>query len=139
MLEIKPIENKQEQEEICRQCGLPYRPELFAYKAYDNNKLLAAAHFDIIGGEAVIYGMRQIIGSQDDYEAMFILGRAVLNFLDLCGVKTAIFDIANEYDKKMAKLIGFKECGEKMKILLTGLFDSPCHHGNSYQAPTGEA
>ena len=139
MLEIKPIEDKQEQEEICRKCGLPYREELFAYKAYDSGKLLAAAHFDIIGEEAVIYGMRQVLVSADDYEAMFILGRAVLNFLDLCGVKTAIYDVTDDYDRKTAKLVGFKETDGKTEIVLTGLFDSPCQHGNSYSKPADES
>ena len=47
MLEIKPIEDKNEQETLCRLCGIEYREELFAYKAYEDGKLFAAAQFDI--------------------------------------------------------------------------------------------
>ena len=132
MLEIKPIEDKKEQEKICMLCGIKYRSELFAYKAYENEKLLASAQFDIGGKNAVIYDMRQVIGSENDSEAMFILGRAVLNFLDLCGVETVCFITDDEYSLKTAKLIGFKEENEKMTISLEGLFTSPCKHGNSY-------
>ena len=113
-------------------CGIKYRSELFAYKAYENEKLLASAQFDIGGKNAVIYDMRQVIGSENDSEAMFILGRAVLNFLDLCGVETVCFITDDEYSLKTAKLIGFKEENEKMTISLEGLFTSPCQHGNSY-------
>lgn len=128
MLEIKPIESKEEQEQICACCGINFRSELFAYKAYDNGKLLAASQFDIEGKSAVIYDMKQVIGSPDDFEAMFILGRAVLNFLDLCGVQTVYFDNKTGENEKIAKLIGFKNENERFCICLTGLFDATCHN-----------
>ena len=134
MLEIKPISDKNEQKNICEKCGMNYREELFAYKAYESGSLLACAQFDICGKDAVIYGMRQVIGSKDDFEAMFILGRAVLNFLDLCGVINVTYNVENLSDEKLAKLIGFKKNeSDIMSICLTGLFTSPCKHGNSYQ------
>lgn len=128
MLEINPIEDKREQKEILEKCGLEFIPELFAYKAYDNGVLLAGAHFDILGTEAVIYGMDQVLGTEYDYEAMFILGRAVLNFLDLCGVEKAVYDVKNETDLKYARLVGFKEVSGRWEITLTGLFTTPCSH-----------
>ena len=113
MLEIKPIEDKNEQETLCRLCGIEYREEFFAYKAYEDGKLFAAAQFDICGGYAVIYGMSQVTGSADDFEGMFILGRAVLNFLDLCGVKEAVYRVTDEHSEKLAKLVGFRKVGEE--------------------------
>lgn len=134
MLEIKPIEDKNEQETLCRLCGIEYREELFAYKAYEDGKLFAAAQFDICGEYAVIYGMSQVTGSADDFEGMFILGRAVLNFLDLCGVKEAVYRVTDEHSEKLAKLVGFRKVGEEYRISLVGLFTSPCSHGNGYKA-----
>lgn len=134
MLEIKPIEDKSEQEEICRLCGVSYSPELFAYKAYDNGTLLAVSQFDIEGETAVIYDLKQVIGTKDDFEGMFIMGRAVLNFLDLCSVKNAIFKAETEQKMKLAKLIGFKNENGVMKLSLEGLFTNPCKHGNSYES-----
>ncbi len=128
MLEIKPIEDKKEQEKLCAACGIAFQPELFAYKAYDNGVFLAAAQFDIEGKSAVIYDMRQVIGSEFDFEAMFILGRAVLNFLDLCGVETAYFDTKEAQDERLAKMIGFKITENRYAITLTGLFTTPCSH-----------
>ncbi len=135
MLEIKPIEDKEEQQKICTSCGILYRSELFAYKAYDNGKLLAASQFDIEGKSAVIYDIKQVIGTPDDFEAIFILGRAVLNFLDLCGVETAYFDNKTGENEKLAKLIGFKKENEKLCINLKGLFDASCHSKNSSSVP----
>ncbi len=129
MLEIKPINDKKEQEKISLACGMKYRPELFAYKAFEGGELLASAHFDIEGRTATVYGMKQVIGSKDDLEAMFILGRAVLNFLDLCGVETAYFDLSEEGNGRMARLLGFRREDGKMSISLKGLFTSPCDHG----------
>ncbi len=137
MLEIKPIEDKKEQEEICRRCGLRYSPALFAYKALENGSLLAAAQFDILGSEAVIEDMRQVIGSAEDREALFILGRAVMNFLDLCGVKTATYQITDEASESYASLLGFRKVDGERKITLTGLFDSPCRHGQSFDTLSG--
>lgn len=137
MLEIKPVESKEEQRLLCEKCALVYDPLLFAYKAFESGELIAAAQFDITGKDAVLCGIRKVIGSSDDFEAMFILGRAVLNFLDLCGAETVSFRAENEYDLKIAKLIGFKEKDGIMKIELKGLFDTPCQHGNSYKE-TGE-
>ena len=132
MLVIKPIEDKKEQEEICGKCDINYRPELFAYKAHDNGELLAASQFDIEGKTATIYDMKQVIGTADDFEAMFILGRAVLNFLDLCGVETVYFSLESEENIRTSKLIGFKTENGIPTISLKGLFTAPCQHGNSY-------
>lgn len=135
MLEIKPIEDKTEQEKLCRLCGEEYREELFAYKAYDNGSLFAVAQFDICGDSAIVFGMHQTIGSTDDFEGMFILGRAVLNFLDLCGVKEAVFRITDSHSEKLAKLVGFRKGDNgEYRISLAGLFTSPCAHGKGYAA-----
>lgn len=136
MLAIKPIQDKKEQEETCNKCGIKYRRDLFAYKAYDNGELLAASQFDIEGKSATIYDLKQVIGTADDFEAMFILGRAVLNFLDLCGVETVYFSDEPKENIKTAKLIGFKEENAKLTISLKGLFTAPCQHGNSYSDTT---
>lgn len=133
MLEIKPIEDKSEQEKLCRLCGEEYREELFAYKAHENGELFAVAQFDICGESAVVFGMHQVIDSTDDYEGMFILGRAVLNFLDLCGVKEAIYKVTDDRSERLAKLIGFRNTDGEYRISLVGLFTSPCSHGNGYE------
>lgn len=127
MLTIKPIEDKNEQKEITSLCGIEFKPELFAYKAHNDGRLLACAQFDIKENGAVIDAMRQVIGSCEDFEGMFILGRAVLNFLDLCGVVTAYYPSPNdETEMRLAKAIGFKDIDGILTATLTGMFDAKC-------------
>ncbi len=127
MLIIKPIEDKNEQKEITSLCGVEFKPELFAYKAHNDGELLACAQFDIRENGAVIDAMRQVIGTDEDFEGMFILGRAVLNFLDLCGVVTAYYPSpANESEARLARAVGFKEIDGVLTVTLTGMFDVKC-------------
>jgi hypothetical protein len=51
------------------------------------------------------------------------MGRAALNFIDLCGAHEAYF----EGDKTRAAIaVGFREKGGKLYADLSGMFDSPC-------------
>jgi dUTP pyrophosphatase len=59
----------------------------------------------------------------DDLEALIIMGRATLNFIDLCGVHTAYF----EGEKiRGAMAVGFREKDGALFADLTGMFESPC-------------
>jgi len=130
MLEIKPITDKDEQLRITSLCGIENKEEFFAYRAFDDGKLLAAVQFDILGTTATIDAMRQVIGTAEDWEAMFILGRAVLNFLDLCGVETVTYDPKDPFERRIAKMIGFRGDGTVLRATLAGMFDGKCegHH-----------
>jgi len=130
MLEIKPIESKKEQEQILGLCHIAYKESYFAYKAYEGTSLLAAAQFDIHGCEAELDAICQAEGTAEDFEGMFILGRAVLNFLDLCGVETVVSYTADEAERRLLKCVGFREKDGALRITLTGLFDAKCSgHG----------
>ena len=130
MLEIKPIESKEEQEKILSLCHIQYQESYFAYKAYEGTSLLAAAQFDIRGSEAELDAIRQAEGTAEDFEGMFILGRAVLNFLDLCGVVTVVSYTTDEEERRLLKCVGFHEDPDALRITLTGLFDTKCSgHG----------
>ncbi|MBR5460220.1 MAG: hypothetical protein IKV53_05075 [Clostridia bacterium] len=128
MLVANPIQNKDEQKTICELCGIPFRPEAFAYSQRENGKVIAAAQFDISLDGGILLDIQMKEGLEDDIEALFILGRAVLNFLDLSEIKICTFPVKNEHDKKMAKMLGFKEDGEIWKADLNGMFSGKCHN-----------
>ncbi len=133
MLTVIPIQEKEEQARICAACGVPFRADAFGYQALEGDALHAVAQFDIFGKNAVIYGMSQLVGAADDLEAMFILGRGVLNFLDLCAVETATYETQTEHDEKLARICGFRKGEDGVyRITLTGLFHEPCQHGQAY-------
>ena len=126
MLVAKPIQDKNEQKNICEICSIPFRPEAFAYSQCENGEVIAASQFDISSNGGTLLDIQMKDGLEDDIEALFILGRAVLNFLDLSGIKTCTFPVRNEHDKKMARMLGFKESEGIWTAVLEGMFDGKC-------------
>lgn len=129
MLIIKPIQDKKYQEEVCELCGFEFNPLTFAYSEKENDKLIAGCQFDILGKQAIISDFGMVSGVEDDIEALIILGRAVLNFMDMSGAEICTFEMKTDKSPKYAKMIGFLQSNNKWEITLKGLFDSKCKHG----------
>lgn len=126
MLEIKPIQTKEEQEEICGICRVDFDPDFLAYGAIENGKLIGVSQFRILGKYAVIYDLANAAGV-GDVEALIIMGKGTLNFIDLCGVKDVIIEAENIKNKNLPEILGFKKDSDGIyKINLEGYFDSPC-------------
>ncbi len=88
MLEIKPIQSKEEQAAACARCEIPYDADCMAYSAVLDGNFIGVTQFNIEKG----YGHVQNIVTLkdiDDFEVLFLMGRAVLNFIDLCGIHVA--------------------------------------------------
>jgi hypothetical protein len=65
---------------------------------------------------------------QYEFEPMFVMGRAALNFIDLCGVHRAFFD-ANCDNETLIRAIGFTKNAEgRWEMDLTDFFKEPCKH-----------
>ena len=65
-----------------------------------------------------------------DFQTLFVLGRAAMSFIEICGGETAFFDApVNEENKLLVGAIGFKpnESG-RYSVDLRGFFDHPCSH-----------
>ena len=133
MFKISPIQDKELQKKYADECGAEFCPELFAYSMInqDNGELMAIAQFDISGKTGYIRTLRPKIG-YSDFEAMFILGRATMNFIDLCGNHScrAALDAG---DERLLRAIGFKLTDEGDYFAdMTGMFDGHCDgHGVS--------
>ena len=122
MLEIKPIQDKTAQKALCELCGAAYRPSALAYSAYDNGAPIGICQFRIIEDAGYLYDLCNTV-DVEDVEALITMGRAALNFIDLCGVHQAYF----EGDRTRAALaVGFRKKEGKLYADLTGMFDSPC-------------
>ena len=76
-----------------------------AYGATKSGEFLGVAQFTVKQSEGFIKNIATAVGL-DDFEALFLMGRAVLNFIDLCGVHTAV---CAEYasTKRAIAAIGF--------------------------------
>ena len=125
MFKITPIQDKTRQKEICDLCGAPFRPDTFAYQMYDidSGEIMGMSQFEI-GEVGYIYDLREASG-RDDFEAMFILGRQTMNFIDLCNVHCckAASDFAPE---RLILSLGFKRTEDEYTCDMTGMFVGHC-------------
>lgn len=114
-----------EQEKICLQCGIAYDKAKFAYGAYEDGETVGAAEFYVENGKGYISDLR--IKNEEELPLAMILGRAVLNFLDLHGVHEAFFEKNGDFYGKAAKIIGFKEKDGRFYADLNGMFTEKQH------------
>ena len=125
MLKVLPIQTKEEQKSICSMCGVDYNADLLAYAAYDDDKLMGVCQFRLTANGGEIYDLAHAKDTQS-FEALFIMGRGTLNFIDLCGVHYARFcgDVSNE---TLLSAIGFKKQNDgSFDINLEGFFTDHC-------------
>lgn len=127
LIKVLPIQSKTEQELFCARCGIPFREEALAYAATVDDAFVGMCQFRLSdrGGEIL-----DIVELPDkrDFEAMFVMGRAALNFIDLCGVHYARF-IGETQDEGLLRAIGFNKNAEGVfDVDLTDFFTHPCQH-----------
>ena len=129
MLKVLPIQSKITQEEICLRCGVKYDPDLLAYSATVDDELAGVCQFKLSDKGGLIYDLAPVKDSFD-FEAMFVLGRGTLNFIDLCGVHYAIYrgEVKDEQTERLIKAIGFSKTESgSYEVNLEGFFTDHCH------------
>ena len=127
MLKVLPIQSKLRQEEICLKCGVTYNPDMLAYAATVDDKLAGICQFRLTsqGGEITDLAPAE---DGDSFEALFIMGRGTLNFIDLCGVHCAFYS-GKQPDDKLLRAIGFTQDENGVyTINLEGFFTDHCHN-----------
>lgn len=125
MFKITPIQTKDEQQRICEDMGVAFLPDAFAYKMYDieTGEIMGMSQFEI-ADTGYIFDIKETPG-RDDFEAMFILARQTMNFIDLCGAHTCL--AANGAAKEsLLSAIGFKKQNDKYFCDMTRMFDGNC-------------
>lgn len=129
MLKVLPIQSKSEQEEICKKCGVEYKPDLLAYSATVDDELRGVSQFKLTAEGGLVYDIAPAIDTFD-FEALFVLGRGTLNFIDLCGVHYAIYkgSVETEEKERLLRAIGFKKLENgSLEVDLNGFFTDHCH------------
>ena len=129
MLKVLPIQSKSEQEEICKKCGVEYKPDLLAYSATVDDELRGVSQFKLTAEGGLVYDIAPAIDTFD-FEALFVLGRGTLNFIDLCGVHYAIYkgSVETEEKERLLRAIGFKKLDNgSLEVDLNGFFTDHCH------------
>lgn len=125
MFKITPVQSKEEQIKLCHLCGADYREGAFAYVMFDidSGDIMGMSQFEI-SEYGYIFDLREPDG-HDDFEAMFILGRQTMNFIDTCGAHSCYADKTAGVER-LLKAIGFKENEGKLFCDMTGMFDGHC-------------
>ena len=129
MLKCLPIQSKAEQENICLACGVKYNPDLLAYSATVDDRLVGVSQFKLTDKGGIVYDLAPVKDTFD-FESLFVLGRGTLNFIDLCGVHKAVFvgDIPDEQTERLIKAVGFKKNDDgTYTVDLEGFFTDHCH------------
>ena len=129
MLEVLPIQTKAEQEALCARCGVQFKTEMLAYQALVDGDLRGICQFTMgpEGGRIVDFAP---LGTPE-FEPLFVMGRAALNFIDLCGVHRAVFDAEFE-NETLIKAVGFERNAQgRWEMDLTDFFKEPCKHSKA--------
>lgn len=122
MLEIKPMQEKSSQEHLCSLCGIEYKEKYFAYEAKVDGNYVGICQFIIKGSSGYLSELAPVKGTGDG-EALFILGRAVLNFIDLTGAHEAYFE---GDDTPLVRAVGFTPRDGRLYMNLSAFFANPC-------------
>ena len=128
MIKVIPIQDKEEQARLCTRVGIPFSPDLLAYYALDEKEEFAGiCQFKTAADGGHIYHLAAPAGTEN-LDPLFVMGRATLNFLDLCGFKTAFFDGETPEDALLRR-IGFTPDEKGIySVNLDGFFTHPCQH-----------
>ncbi len=126
MFKITPIQDEKTHILYAEKCGAKYVKNAFAYGMSDveNGEIMGLAQFEINGIDARVFAFSEP-KDKNDFEAMFILARQTLNFIDMCGADT-VYASKDACDESFLKAVGFKWDGEEYKCITTGMFDGNC-------------
>ena len=137
MLIIKPIQDEALQRALCESCGVPFRAGALCYQAHlgegpdDEDVFVGVSQFSVgeVDGERIIGRIWDLVNAPDvdDEEALFIMGRQTLNFMDLTGTHEAYFEAKDGDNEHLIKWLGFRMTDGKWYYDLHGKFDAHDH------------
>jgi len=127
VLIVKPIQDKTVQKEYCEICDTPYLPAAMAYYAEVDGALVGVCQFTLKNKSGYVECLAERPGS-DDWEAMFIMGRATMSFIETCGIYDC-YCRTDATDESTIRRLGFRqrEDGE-WYVCLEGFFTDHCKH-----------
>lgn len=126
MLIIRPIQDKDQQARFCEACGVPFFVDALAYAAYEEKEFLGISQFSVGDEYGTIYHLAPKMGIKDN-EALFIMGRQTMNWIDLLGIHTCRCHV-DATTPKLLFALGFTNAPQDGYIYadMTGMFDGAC-------------
>ncbi len=126
MLKVLAIQSKDEQKRICSLCSIPYDAVALSYAVYDDDEILGASQFRLKGTKCYITDIKNKDGV-DNCDSLFIMGRGLLNFVDLVGIHDAYIssDDLPKINIALAEKIGFTRSNSgEYYMNLRGFFEA---------------
>lgn len=120
MLEMRPVYTSYEREEYTKPFGIVPEEGKVVICARYPDKFVGMAYVSAAGENGTIHFLSLVDGYNDDID-IFLLGKAMLNYLDLQGVKNVVYpEVINE---PLVKRLGFRKNDENVYTLsLVGYF-----------------
>lgn len=133
MFKIEPVQDKSRQKELCQLFDVEFKEDYFAYYMYDVDTLepMGMSQFEIRGESGYI---SEIVPwkNTDDREAMFILGRQTMNFIDLCGAHIC-YASKRAADARLLSAIGFSPANDDLFCDMTNMFSGHCDGHSAHE------
>lgn len=127
MFRIAPVQTETERAQTAEEAGIRLCEGSFLYAMRDceTGRLLGLAQFDIREESGEILDLVPAPGV-DDFEAMFILGRATMDFIDRTGAHRCTA-LQKGADARLLRAIGFRPAeGDILTCDMMGMFDGHC-------------
>ena len=123
MFKITPVQSEADALKFMSACSATIKNGCFIYSMTDcdSGEIMGISQFEISDGFGYIYDIKEA-ANRNDFEAMFILARQTMNFINLCGIDVCRADLLAG-DKSLIKAVGFKETKEYFECSLVGMFD----------------
>lgn len=123
MFKITPVQDIDTAKRHLAACGAKEKDGCFVYAMtdYESEKIMGISQFELSADYGYIYDIKEA-SELNDFEAMFILGRQTMNFINSCGLNIirAPLDAA---DKSLLCAIGFTESDGFYECNTDGMFD----------------
>ena len=120
MLEMRPVYTSYEREEYTKPFGIVPEDDKVVICARYPDRFVGMAYVSANGETGTIHHLSLIDGYKDDTD-IFLLGKAMLNYLDLQGVKYV--EYPDVKDEALAKRLGFKKDEKGIyRVYLVGYF-----------------
>ncbi|MBQ7847048.1 MAG: hypothetical protein IJZ37_04720 [Clostridia bacterium] len=126
MFKILPMQSIDERRALCQRTGAEFYPGDLAYQAFIDEKEAGIITFFFSGKRGCL---RQICFYPDmqDFEVMFIGGRACMNFMDSVGATEGYFISPDPSNERLTLALGYKKQDDGSYYLNTeGFFIEHC-------------
>ena len=128
MFKVFPVQTTVERQALCKRLGAEFHPDDMAYRVTIEEEEAGVITFFIKGKKGCIRELK-FYPDKEDFEVMFIAGRACMNFLDSVVATDGCFISPAQGQERLITALGYKKQPDCSYYLdTTGFFVEHCKH-----------